>query len=121
MRPDSEKVEVLRKLKLPTLKKLHSHLGCYNYLSRYIKDFASIFAPLYQKVKKNIKFEFNEGDIENWKKLRSSLVTDCLLVNSNPQKEVKQMVDASNFAIGGVLLRIEDDWHPIPYFEHKLL
>ena len=61
MRPDSEKVEVLRKLKLPTLKKLHSHLGCYNYLSRYIKDFASIFAPLYQKVKKNIKFEFNEA------------------------------------------------------------
>ena len=41
LRPDPDKVAVLKKLKPPkSLKQLQSHLGCYNYFSRYIKDFA---------------------------------------------------------------------------------
>lgn len=42
---------VLKKLKQPkTLKQLQSHLGYYNYYSRYIKNYATIAAPLYQKI-----------------------------------------------------------------------
>ena len=82
VKSDPEKVSVLKKLKLPTtLKQLQSHLGCYNYFSRYIKDFATLAAPLYQKIKKNIKFEFNDEDIKNWKRLRDSLIDDCMLIH----------------------------------------
>jgi PREDICTED: similar to zinc finger protein, partial len=53
VRPEPDKVEVLRRLKpSSTLKQLQYHLDCYNYFSRYIKDFASIAAPSYQKIKK---------------------------------------------------------------------
>ena len=44
-----------------------------------------------------------------------------MLVNFNPQKEIKLMVDASKVAVGGVLLQLEEHWRPIPLFEHKLL
>ena len=48
VKPDPEKISVLKKLKPPTtLKQLQSHLGCYNYFSRYNKDFATLAAPLY--------------------------------------------------------------------------
>ena len=122
LRPDPDKVAVLKKLKPPkSLKQLQSHLGCYNYFSRYIKDFAKIAAPLYQKIKKNIPFEFTEDDLNNWERLRNSLIEDCLLVHFDPRKDIKLMVDASNAAVGGVLLQFENEWRPISYFGHKLL
>ena len=105
LRPDPDKVAVLKKLKPPkSLKQLQSHLGCYNYFSRYIKDFAKIAAPLYQKIKKNIPFEFIEDDLNNWERLRNSLIEDCLLVHFDPRKDIKLMVDASNVAVEEVLL-----------------
>jgi pol protein len=44
-----------------------------------------------------------------------------MLVHFNLQKEFKLMVDASNVAVGGILLQLEKHWRPIFCFKHKLL
>ena len=120
--PDQEKVKVLKELAPPkSVKQLQSQLGCFNYFSRYIKNFATIAAPLYGLLKRNTKFKMSEEDYKSWSKLKESLVEDCLLVHFDPSKAVKLMVDASDYAVGGVLLQKEDEWRPVAYYGQKLL
>ena len=120
--PDEDKVKILKELTPPrTIKQLQSHLGCFNYFSRYIKNFSTTAAPLYNLLKKDTKFKFSDEAYESWKKLKESLTNDCLLVHFNPAKAIKLMVDASDYAVGGVLLQKEEDWRPIAYYGQKLL
>jgi PREDICTED: hypothetical protein len=100
---------------------LQSHLGCFNYFSRYIRDFSTIAEPLYNLLKKDTRFKFTEQAYESWKKLKESLADDCLLVHFDPNKSIKLMVDASDYAVGGMLLQKEEDWRPIAYYDQKLL
>ena len=40
---------------------------------------------------------------------------DYLLIYFEFRKNIKIMVDAFNVAVGGVLLKLENDWRPISY------
>ena len=124
VRPDAEKVKVFKNMQCPeTRKQLQSQLGCFNYFSRFIKDYSKLSAPLYELLSKaNQKFTFTDENKTNWIKLKEALIEDCLLVHFDPTKEVELMIDASDLAVGGVLLQKENsDWRPNAYFVQKLL
>jgi hypothetical protein len=65
VKPGFDKVSVFKKLKpSTTLKQLQLQLECYNYFSKCIKILAYITTLLYQKIRKNIKFELEAKDAE---------------------------------------------------------
>ena len=67
VRPDAEKVKVLKNMQCPeTRKQLQSQLGCFNYFSRFIKNYSKLSAPLYKLISKsNKKFVFNDENRTN--------------------------------------------------------
>ena len=58
---DQEKVKPILSLPPPTsVKQLQKFLGCINYYRRFLKQFASMAAPLYELLKKGKKFEWTK-------------------------------------------------------------
>ena len=50
-------------------------------------------------------------------KLKKAFIENCLLAHFDPVKEVELMIDASDLAVGGVLLQNNKlGWRPIEYF-----
>ena len=128
--PDPEKVESLKRLPYPkTTKQLQQLLGLFQFVSRFIPNFARIASPLYSLVNRERKFEIHKTDLEAIDALKEALASDCMLVHFDPSKDIKLCVDASATAIGGILLQKEevsseegtmDVWRPIYYFSRRL-
>jgi hypothetical protein len=58
---DSERVESIGKVPLPTSKKLlQSFLGKTNFVRRFILSYDEIMKPIYKLLKKDVKFEWND-------------------------------------------------------------
>ena len=137
IKPDPRKVEAIKQLPYPkTVKQLQSLLGCYNYFSRYIQNFSKIAAPLYRLISRERKFKMLDEDKKALDLLKDSLITKTMLVHFDPDLRRKISVDASDIAVGGILLQEDPDspyysretqieniqhWQPIAFFSQKLL
>lgn len=114
IRPDPDKVAALKRLPYPaTVKALQSILGCYQYFSRYIPRFSLLAAPLYKMITKERKFKMLKQDKEALDILKNSLCETTLLVHFDPDLRRKITVDASDIAVGGILMQ-EDPKQNLP-------
>ena len=60
--PNTEKIRAIVDAPAPrNIKQLQAFIGLCNYYSRFIRDFSTKFAPLYELLKKNTKFEWGEN------------------------------------------------------------
>ena len=106
---DQNKVKTLSSLPNPkNVKQLQSQLGLFDYFSRFIPKFATIAAPLYALTRKERKFSIMNEDKKAIDTIKKYL-TQCLLVHFNPEKRIKIGVDASNRAIGEILMQETDE------------
>jgi len=102
---------------------LQSQLGLFNCFSRFIPKFATIAAPLYALTRKERKFSIIDEDKKAIDTMKKCLTQQCLLVHFSSEKRIKISVDASNRAIGGILMQETDKkdvWKPINYFSSIL-
>lgn len=126
VQPDPKKIERIKNLNPPTShSQVRSHLGLFNYFSRFVENYSSIAAPLQELVKKQykgIKFTLEDERLESWKKLKDALTKRCMLTHFYPERETKIIVDASAVAIGGILTQKDENgiWNPIYFFGCKL-
>ena len=67
-------------------------------------------------------FSWNTEHQEAFEKLRNALLTAPMLQIADTSRPFRVMSDASNNAIGGVLLQQDDDseWHPVAYSSRRL-
>ena len=114
-------------------------MGLFSYYRKFIKDFATIAAPLYaltkqarsnqsqRALKKEAKAEWKEGtwgedQQRAWETLKGALL--CRPVLSLPRKDLhwRLATDASNVAMGAVLSQYDNDnvEHPIGFYSRKL-
>jgi hypothetical protein len=116
---DPCKVETMNAWPEPTTgKEMYSFLGFANYFRQFIQDYATIAAPLHELVHYK-KF----GDV--WTDLHQTCFGAIKLALANAptlkmpdfQSPFEVIVDASNVAIGGVLLQ---DNQPVAYESKKL-
>ena len=92
-----------------TKKQLQLQLECFNYFSRFIKNYSRLSAQFYKLLSKsNKKFVFKKEKRLNWLKLKEALKEDFLSVHFDPIKEIKLVVDASDLAVGGIILQKKD-------------
>ena len=124
VRPVHAKVEAVANFPTPEDKKqLMRFLGMAGYYRKFCPNFSAIAEPLTCILSKRIPFTWNSACDSAFQKLKAILLNDPVLAAPNFSCPFKLAVDASDLAVGGVLL--QDDAmgieHPVSYFSKKLL
>jgi hypothetical protein len=97
---------------------LRSFLGLASYYRKFIKNFAKIAAPLTNLLKKfAVTYEWEEACNEAFETLKGILVKAPVLKLPDFDKEFEIHFDASDFAIGGVLVQ---EGRPVAFESKKL-
>jgi hypothetical protein len=74
MKSDPKKIQAIEERKPPTnVKETQIFLGCCTYYRTLIKDFAKIAKPLYELLKKEVKFEWAREHQEAFETLKQKL------------------------------------------------
>ena len=132
IRPDSDKVAVIRSLPNPTsVKEVRSFIGMCSYYRRFMPNFSKVAEPLVSLTKKYARFKWTEQCQCAFDFLKSSLTTIPLLAFPDPHKDYVLYTDASDSAIGACLVQTSDEKEcevipgipnekPIYYLSHKL-
>lgn len=113
MKPDSEKIHAIEKLKEPSNKKeLQRLLGMVNYLNKFIPNLSSITEPMRQLLSKDRDWSWLEQQQQSFQTIKKTLSTAPVLKYYDVNLDVTLSVDASSFAIGACLLQ---DSQPVAY------
>ena len=117
-----EAVETIKKWKRPTpgpkaVTAIRSFLGMAGWYRRFIPHFSTIARPLTELTKKNKRFEWTAECEEAFTTLREALTKAPVLRTADPNKNYYLHTDASDFALGAVLMQKDDKGHlhPIAY------
>lgn len=104
--PCPKKIEAIKSLKPPTnVSELRSYLGMITYCGRFIKDLATLTAPLRQLTKKSIPFVWKSCHQQAFEKLQASLTQDAVLAYFDLSKQTELVVDASPTGLAAILLQ----------------
>ncbi|GFU46961.1 retrovirus-related Pol polyprotein from transposon 17.6 [Trichonephila clavipes] len=119
---DPEKVASILDIPHPkNVKELQSFLQTCSWFRRYIQDFAKILRPLSYLTKKKVKWQWGFDQQNAFQSLKNSLTTPPVLKQADGTKPYIIRTDASNYALGAVLLQGEgSDEHPIEYASRLL-
>ena len=83
-----------------------SFLGLAQYLARFIKDFASISAPIRQLTHKNAKWVWGPEEQHAFVCLKACMATPEIMKYFNPSLETELIVDASPVGLGAILTQV---------------
>ena len=118
-----EKIEKVLNWPVPrNIKEVQKFLGLTNYYRRFIKDFTRIAAPLHVLVRKEQKWKWEKKQEEVFKKLKMVFTTEPILAILDIDREIIVETDASDYAIGGVLLtKCKDEkWRLVAFISKSL-
>ena len=78
--------------------------------------------PLYDLVKKDKKWEWTEREEKAFTELKERFTREPVLAAPDIDKKIRMEVDASDYAMGGVLsMECEDGlWRPVPFLSKSL-
>jgi len=104
LKPDSGKIEKIKRIKEPTnVKTLRAVLGLFSYYRKFIKDFSRIAKPMNELLKKDITFEWGERQQGAFEILKRKLVEKPILGYPVYEKPFLLFTDASGTGLGAVL------------------
>ena len=122
IKADTEKIEALASMKaLPDKATLKSFLGSCVYLSRFVKDYATLTLPLYElevELKTpltSLRGTRNDGTPywseaceRSFKGIKQALCTAPCLIFPDFQKPMIMITDCNAKQLGGILMQIDD-------------
>ncbi|KAE8715253.1 Detected protein of unknown function [Hibiscus syriacus] len=115
---DKDKIRAIDEWKPPTkVTELRAFLGLANYYRRFVKGYSKIATPLIELLKKDKVWEWSTKCQDAFKKLKEAMVNEPVLVLPDYTKPFVVFTDASDVAIGGVLMQ---EGHPVAYESRKL-
>ena len=123
IRPQSRLTDAIRQYPQPSTKKeLKGFLGLAGFYRAFIPKFADIAHPLNNLTSEKVPFAWTKDCDEAFETLKSKLSSDPVLHFPNLQEQCVVEVDASNFAVGGILTQKGEDGnlHPVAYFSTAL-
>ena len=120
---DPEKTEAILQRTIPrNLKQLISFLQTCSWFRRYIPNFAEVAKPLSNLTKKKAVWQWNDEQQTAFEKLKLLLSTPPILQQVRENERFYLRTDASNYALGAVLMQGEhQDERPIEYASRLLL
>ncbi|KAG8376249.1 hypothetical protein BUALT_Bualt09G0043400 [Buddleja alternifolia] len=115
---DGKKVRAVAEWTAPSkVADLRSFLGLANYYRRFIKGYSKIVNPLTDLLKKDQKWEWTVKCQSAFDLLKQAVSSEPVLKLPEFDKPFEVQTDASDRAIGGVLVQ---DKHPIAFESRKL-
>ncbi|GKV30882.1 hypothetical protein SLEP1_g39653 [Rubroshorea leprosula] len=96
---------------------LRSFLGLVNYYRRFIQGYSARATPLTDLLKKKVSWEWTTECQRAFEDLKQAVSQEPVLALPDYGKPFEMHTDASNLAIGGVLMQ---DGHPIAFESRKL-
>ncbi|KAE8687867.1 Detected protein of unknown function [Hibiscus syriacus] len=115
---DRDKIRAIVEWKPPTkATELRAFLGLANYYRRFVKGYSKIATPLTELLKKDKVWEWSTECQEAFEKIKEAMVNEPVLVLPDYTKSFVVFTDASDVAIGGVLMQ---EGHPVAYESRKL-
>ena len=105
VRMEKEKVQGVVEWLVPkSVKDMQKFLGLANYYRWFVKDFAKIAKPLHEMMRKETKWSWGERQQKVFEELKEKFTIEPVLVTPDLDREMRVEADASDFAMGGVLL-----------------
>ncbi|CAI7811424.1 unnamed protein product [Closterium sp. NIES-53] len=119
---DPKKIEAVRTWKTPeNVKELQQFLGFANYYNRFVPEYAKIATPLTNLLKKNAPFKWEDVHQQAMEQLKTALMSAPVLILPDPEKDYVIEADASDQAVGAVLVQDQGKGlQPIAYLSKKL-
>ncbi|CAI5484601.1 unnamed protein product [Closterium sp. Yama58-4] len=122
VRTDPKKIAAVQDWVAPTsVKELQSFLGFANYYHRFIQGYASIASPLTDLLRKGVEYVWGPAQQQAFEQMKQSLTSSPTLSYPDPTRPYVVVTDASDQAIGAVLLQDQGrGLQPIAYESRKL-
>ncbi|GJP46783.1 hypothetical protein CLOM_g6026 [Closterium sp. NIES-68] len=119
---DPKKIEAVRTWKTPeNVKELQQFLGFANYYNRFVAQYAKLAAPLTNLLKKNTPYIWETKHQEAVEQLKQALTSAPVLILPDPERDYVIEADASDQAVGAVLMQDQGNGlQPIAYLSKKL-
>jgi hypothetical protein len=118
IKPDPAKVQVIKEWPPPTtLKNLRSFLGLASYYRRFVKQFATITAPLSALTQKDTPYVWSKQCDNAFNRIKRVLCNSPVVQCPDTSKLFILQTDASQFGIGAVLAQRD---HNDPNNEHVI-
>ncbi|CAI7779952.1 unnamed protein product [Closterium sp. NIES-54] len=119
---DPKKIATIQAWPAPTnLTKLLSFLGFINYVHRFVLDMAKLTAPLTDLLRKGVEYTWGGKEQAAFSALKQFLYSPPVLHIADPHCPFELVIDASDIAMGVVLLQdFGNSLQPIAYESRKL-
>ena len=102
-----------------TQKYVQSFLGHVGYYKRFIQNFSKIGSPSFSVLVKDVVFTWTPECQEAFETIKTKLVTTPILRGPNSEFPFHIHIDASNFSIGAIIARKEDNLFYSIYYVRK--
>ncbi|KAH9266361.1 hypothetical protein BASA83_010598 [Batrachochytrium salamandrivorans] len=121
---DPKKIDAVQDWPVPT--KVHDiqvFLGFTNFYRRFVPNYAKTTQPLTALLKKDIKFDWNQATEDSFKALKKAFKDNVILTHADESQEFLVEVDASDFAVAGVLSQYNSqrDLQPVAFFSRQMV
>ena len=122
VKTDPEKTKAVQTWPVPqSIKELRSFLGFCSYYRKFVRDFATIAAPLHAMLKNTQRFQWSGQCQEAFVNLKAALISAPVLQYPDPQKPFVLDTDASDHGIGAVLSQsIGGEERVVAYYSRAL-
>ncbi|CAI7916855.1 unnamed protein product [Closterium sp. NIES-54] len=119
---DPKKIATIQAWHAPTnLTELQSFMGFVNYVRRFVPDMAKLIAPLTDLLRKGVEYTWGEKEQAAFSALENILCSPPVLHIADPHRPFELVTDASDIAVGAVLLQdFGNGLQPIAYESCKL-
>ncbi|KAL0286412.1 UNVERIFIED_CONTAM: putative mitochondrial protein [Sesamum angustifolium] len=118
IRMDPKNVQAIEEWRPPSdVHDLRSVLKLANYYRRFVKGYSEIARPMTDLLKKTETWDWTPQCQVAFDNLKRAMVTDPVLALPDMSKLFTVETDASDFALGGVLMQ---DGHPVAFESRKL-
>ena len=120
---DPVKVSGVADWKTPkNVRDIRKFLGFCNFYRRFIRGFSQVAKALNNRLRKATKWEWGPAEEESFQELKSRICKEPVLLQPEQKKPFEVEVDASNYAIGAVLMQRDEKevLHPVAFFSKTL-
>ena len=121
---DPSKVSAIQDWPVPkNTKDVQTFLGFANFYRRFVSSYSATTQPLTSLLKKDVVFNWDLACQHSFDYLKESFGASKLLSHPNELKPYVLECDASDFAIGGVLMQLDDQGilQPIAFYSRQML
>ena len=104
------KVKAVVEAPAPTdVTQVRAFLGLVTYYQKFLPHMSTILTPMYELLKKDVKFQWNFACSKAFKAIKEKLISADILAHFDPNLQITLACDASPYGVSAVISQIQTD------------